>query len=318
MLSLVLVMLSVFWFQRHLYQYTKSLLDDENGIIASLAIVVTAAYGIFKAYTKGLVQKFWDLLEQSSASVILALVTAIVIVIIVLFNTSSLYIARNGDDIKGDAELVIRGGRSFSRSVILSKKDPRFFCLRIFHPPEAFVIALKQPAGYRAESYLLGRHGTININIPENLRKKELHILRLVPGWGIIDMLPVKGGQTFYQLRVSVNGKAYNPVPLRRQPIYVGASKDDLDVIVKSVGQAPAEWFKSLESEIGGMEEGQRSALRLLSESTPVYLPTKDLKVGDQVEIDLIFQEDGLKEERVIKIYRVSNLESETIFLTRS
>jgi hypothetical protein len=317
----VFALLAILWFERHAYPYAKMLLTGEGTLFASLAAALAITYGVFKGKIYEQAQKFWSLLDKPIAPKMLG--GGILLMIFLLFTTSSIYIVLDSVNPGTNFELNVKKNGTPDERVTLSSNHPYFYRLLFFSRPGLTSIIPLKPAGYASAKQQLKLGGTIRFHIPIDFKRKDLHILRLVPGWGIIESLPQakdsaafstkaeKNGHTVagcdcatkteedqatypsYQLRIRFPNKNCYCIRWYLQTIYVGASAADLEWA--ATDSSNKNWLRLLEDKIVSPTSPERSALQLAA-SSPFYLPTTELAAGDKVEIDLIFV-DGLSSE---------------------
>jgi hypothetical protein len=138
----------------------------------------------------------------------------------------------------------------------------------------------------------------------------NLHVLQLVPGWRVLELLPDLVDQPpAYPLVLQVHfgGEMYEIRDLRRQPLLLGGGLEQL--ANASRNSAATDWATSL---VTTRTPEERIALEALAHKRPRLVPTRPLQAGDEVKIDFVH---GTTSES-LGSYKVSNdAPIQTIFL---
>jgi hypothetical protein len=320
----ILVLMSLFWYQRQIHPRLKSLLGADDGALLSTLVAASAAtYGLFKPQVDDVLKRILSLLDRPYAPKILG--GGMVVMGLLLFGTSSIYVTLNktgNASAKADFELELRkNGREIESAVNLSIDKPYF---RLFwFSPGAVVFRLHKPSGFATERRTLGLGSTLRLDLPSDLHPKELHVLRLVP-IGLISRTRAdedlscqpKGRTPAFYLDIDVRrGKSHWSycVPLRPQPIYIGGSRSDLEAV--ALGENSGQWLSHLKTKIGLLDEDTDAQLQETAESPPLYLGTVEFLPGDEVCISRRFFDGYKADKKAMGTFTVLNNPGPQTFL---
>jgi SIR2-like protein len=319
-----LIVLVAFWFERHIYPYAKLLLTTS---CAALAAAVAFAARFLKLTSADKTAKsFLPLLNKPLYQNILK--SGILLAIVLLLTTSSIHVTLHEINPEGSFELRIKQQeRTLVERVILSRKSPYFFHLLWLTRPGPIKLELLKPAGYAPAQEQLSLGGIIRFEVPIDFKRKDLHVLRLVPGWGIIEALPEAGdtaasrtvpncsvagcdceevrdttGSIYRFLRVRFPNRKTYCTRWYLETIYIGAGAAELEGAVTD--RSDTNWLKVLEDQNAPLTKEESGYLERAA-SHALYFPTTDLAFGDKVEIELVLTDGRSSEIHHLDTYTV-------------
>ncbi|HVR96042.1 MAG TPA: hypothetical protein VMW27_05475, partial [Thermoanaerobaculia bacterium] len=283
LLAAILVLMVYFWIHRHFNEQLKWYLKAGSGaVIATLLAAAAGAHGLFKTQVEDLVKGIQRSLSTRGAPKFLG--AGMIMMAILLVVTSSVRVTLEGAGASASVEFEIRkDGRVLEKDFVLSRDGRPYFHMFWFSLPGEVSLKLLKPAGYLAERRFVGPLSAVVIKAPGDFRPKQTHVLRLVPAWGLLELLDPASrttdntcrrqpGSPSRFLKIEVRRAKLKPesycVPLGLNAIYIGASKPELETIV--LGEAAGEWVRQLRAEISPLNMEANAQLQELAASTPL------------------------------------------------
>jgi hypothetical protein len=304
------------WFYKHVHLYvTESMLIGGT-------LTLWGVWKIVQTWVKwGLasagVPPAQKLLGRAGATEYLVL--GLVILGVLYLTTSSVYLVYEGAT-KGEAEFTVEvtsAGNPYLKPVTVTSYQRlagRPFFLRLSGQDLRFNITSAH--GYEPVVRPFRPWTNIYLRVPADFKRKEFHLVRLIPGLQLLNVLPKLSDQpqARYTMRIKCNGKTYPVADLRSQTIYAGADVRDIRALIDK--QDLERLRAPLRRYLNERNVPQAAWSRLVDgwESQPRLVSTAEFRAGDQValRIDL----EGAEQPVLAKTFTISKDEmSQTIIL---
>jgi hypothetical protein len=289
-LFVVLAIAAMLWLNRHLQPYL---------VKTTLIGGTLTLWGIWK-----LIQS-WVKWGIESAEVSLArrvldrkatteiLVLALVVLAFLFFSTSSLYLIYEGES-SGESEYTVQvthNDHPYLEPVVVAsyrRVIGQPFFLRLSMMRLKFDISV--PLGFQPLEKEFGPGSSIRLRVPLDFKRKEFHLLRLIPGLKLRNTLPKPGSesQAEFCLRVKRNGEEYSIHDLRSQTVYVGADSADIAALVASEDRAA---FRSLLANYlieWEVPANMRGDIATMWETKRRFVSTPEFKAGDRIDLEVV------------------------------
>lgn len=326
-LAVILVLMGFFWFHRHFYETLKSFLKTDDGaLLATFLAAAAGAYGLFKAQVEHLGKRIQTSLSGPGAPKFLG--AGMIMMAILLVGTSSVRVTLEGATAPHEFE-IRKNDRILERAVVLSRDAPAYFHMLWFSPPGEVSLSLLKPAGYLTERRSVGPGSAIVIKAPGDFRPKQTPVLRLVPAWGLLELLDPASRTTDGTCRrrprspsrfliIEVRRAKLKPesycVPLGLNATYIGASKMELETI--ALREGAGEWVRQLRAEMDPLNMEANAQLQELVASTPLCKGTIELQPGDEVHLFQEFFDGHNSDRKTLGIYTMlSSPVRQTVYL---
>jgi len=231
------------------------------------------------------------------------------ILAILYLTTSSVYLVYEGAT-KGEAEFTVEvtsAGNPYLKPVTVTSYQRlagRPFFLRLSGQDLRFNITSAH--GYEPVEKPFHPWTNIYLRVPADFKRKEFHLVRLIPGLQLLNVLPKPNDQPQirYTMRIKCNGKTYPVADLRSQAIYAGADVRDMRVLIDK--QDTEKLRAPLRRYLNERNVPQAAWSRLVDgwESQPRLVSTAEFRAGNQValRIDL----EGAEQPVFAKIFTIS------------
>lgn len=275
------------WFYRHLHLYvTESMLVGGTLTLWGLWKIVQSwlKWGLASAG----VPPAQKLLGGAGATEYL--VFGLFILAILYLTTSSVYLVYEGAT-KGETEFTVEvtsAGNPYLKPMTVSsyqRLSGRPFFLRLSGHDLTFNITSAH--GYEPVLRPFRPWTNIYLRVPADFKRKKFHLVRLVPGLQLLNVLPKPSDQpqVRYTLRIECSGKIYAVTDLRSQTIYAGADVRDIRALIEQQDKEKAR--ASLREYLNKRSVPQTAWGRLLEgwESQPRLVSTTEFRAGDQVAL---------------------------------
>jgi hypothetical protein len=247
-----------------------------------------------------------------------------------LVGTSSVRVTLEGTGATASHEFEIRKNDwVLGRSVVLSQDSPAYFHMFWLSSPGEVYFSLLKPTGYRTERRFVGPGSAIVIKAPGDFSPKQTPVLRLVPAWGLLELLDPASrtvdGVCRRQpkspsrlLMIEVHRAKMKPerycVPLGLNATYIGASKTELETI--ALGEGAGDWARQLRGEVDPLDLAANAQLQELVASTPLCKGTIELLPGDEVHMVREFFDGYNSDVKTLGSYTVlSSPVRQTVYL---
>ncbi len=282
----VSVILVTVWFHVHLSLYVTE---------ARLVGGTLTLWGLWKiaqsAIKRGIddqAPKVSRILASPGLTEYLGLGLAIVIVLYAM--TSSVYLEYRGAP-RGESEFkvdVLHKGNPYLETLAVASYDqvagrPFFFRFNTID----LLFDIQEPRGYQAVARKLAPWSSVRLRVPQDFTEKKFHVVRLVPGRGLFNLLPRAGDEveTSYYLRATVGGGRYANEDLRRGGVLVGAEEKDLRWVMEN--REPEKSAREIEEYFTRQSTPADRAREIATEfeSHTVFLATAEFAPGDSVSL---------------------------------
>lgn len=311
--SLIAVLLTV-WFYLHLYLYfTEALLIGGTLSAWGLWRIV---YPVIRRLLGARAPRMSGIVATPGLTEYLGL--GLMVVITLFLFTSSVYIEYEGAE-QGESEFkveVLYRGNPYLDTLRVASYD------RVAGQPFFFRVSkitlefnIRDPRGYKTEVRTLQPWTNVHLRVPRDFVPKEYHVVRLVPGKGLFNLLPraTDSPSTGYYLHVTRTNRRYTLEDFRQGIVYVGADETDLSWLLKTVDQEKGtneveEYF----TKRGAPTSLAQERVKRL-ESHWVALTTAEFMSADSVTVEVGTSDGG---PLLVKEFIVNNVPGvQTIFL---
>jgi hypothetical protein len=289
-LFVILAISAMLWLNRHLQPYL---------VKTTLIGGTLTLWGIWK-----LIQS-WVKWGLESAEISLArrvldrkatteiLVLGLVVLGFLFFSTSSVYLVYEGEK-KGETEYTVEvthNDNPYLEPVTVAsykrvRGQPFFLRFSMVH----LKFDITAPLGFQPLEKDFGPGSNIHLRVPLDFRRKEFHLLRLVPGLKLRNTLPKTRSepQAEYRLRVAWNGEECSVDDLRSQTVYIGADSADIAALLANEDRAA---FRSILANYlieWEVPENKRGDIATMWESKRRIVSTPEFKGGDQIDLEVV------------------------------
>lgn len=235
MLLIIIILVSI-WFYNHLHLYVTETVFIGGTLTfwAVWKIIRSLFEWAFGNETESWVRR---VLEKSATTEYLAL--SLVPLALMYFTTSSIYLVYEGAK-PGESTFqvdVLRNQNPYLERLAVTSADRvagRPFFLNFSTLELEYKIVA--PIGFLSLNKQLKPWSSIHLRVPMDFERKQLHLLKLVPGPSLYIKLPKAEDKPEhkYFLQIETRGKAYRIDDLRRQMVFTGASEEDFLLMSKN------------------------------------------------------------------------------------
>jgi hypothetical protein len=299
---ILLVALMIFlavWFEKHLQIYVTEIL------LVSGTLSLWALWQIVQSW----LQWGWDEEAKEMKSRLLGarpateyLVFALLILLVLWFTTSSVYVVYEGDT-KGQNSFkiqVLSDGKPFLPPLDLTSYDRvagRPFFLRWHSIDLSFEVT--EPRGYEARTERLSPWTGIHLRVPADFTAKKFRVLRVVPlrAYNLLSPANLAAPDTQYSLRISRGGicgasganvENFIINDVHRQSLYIGAAEEELKWLIDKRDQQKFQRDFTNALARNQVPEARRSEWMREWEAAPRFVSQPVFHDGDQVCIQIL------------------------------
>jgi hypothetical protein len=263
----------------------------------------------------------------SSPTVTQLLIVGAVLLIALWASTSSIYLQLAGG--KG-GEYEVEVLRKSDRSPLVGRATlnaghsvlgmPRFLQVN----DTELECRIVRPVEYEPLDCGLTKGKSTRIAVPGSFKSKEYHLLRIVPDGPLYSKLPKEGDQGLqrFDLRIERNGETMLLRDLRRETVFLGASQNELPLVLRLHENDRYERYLDTRLRVAGYDAENASLTAAILSMSTRTLPGLYVKAGDTLNIEVTVkrleesEESGKTLNGFPFTYRVTADPVQTLWLT--
>lgn len=302
---------ATFWFQQHLQLYFTEIVVVGGAF--TLWALVRLIWGLIERFTK------FDAWESSrsflsSPAMTRILLVGAIVFILLWFSTSSIYLELRDSDSTGEYRVeVLRkaDGSPLLENATLSAARAALGAPHFWHwETTQLQCRIVQPIEYEPRDCSLSPGTSTRIRVPGDFKRKEFHLLRIVPVGSLYRTLPQDTDQpvTRYQLEIKRGNEVTSLADIRKQTIYFGARDDEMPLVMRLEEPDKYEHFLDTRFRVDGQDKDSASlSAAVLSSSTRVW-PAMYVKSGDKLIIKVLWtkSEEGRTESGTLDEFPIN------------
>jgi len=313
-LLVLLMILAMVWFQRHLQLYfAESLFVGGTLSVWALWKIVQSCFSWgFGEEAEGGTRR---LLGRRTITEPLGF--GLILIVFLHLTTSSIYFTYEGAK-PGDSEFtiqVLHEQNPYLQDLTVTSYDRtkgQPFFLRFNTQP--LTIRLSSAPEYKSQKIEFKAWSSRHLLVPADFELRTFHLVRLIPALGLNGRVPIKSvEESDYVLSIKRGDQEWTALSFKFETLYIGAQEADLKTLVNKQDAEAFELELNNYFTENGIPENARGLFFPHWKAKPREIPTEEFQPGDS--IDILLTKKRVEQPILKQTVKISEDALQTVFL---